>query len=193
MTDPTRAPRAEAAEVEGPASPRGLRARLRRFVEHDKVKAAYARLRGGELTPARAAASVFVGVLVGTTPLYGLHFLLVMGICVPLRLDTAVAYVASNVSLPIFAPFINIAEIELGAWLRTGALIHLDRRDFDTRSPFDLPRARPACCCQRAAATLAASLAHATAAAAAPGRAAEQPSEADDEREVAAGQELHRD
>ncbi len=165
MTDPTRAPRAEAAEVEGPASPRGLRARLRRFVEHDKVKAAYARLRGGELTPARAAASVFVGVLVGTTPLYGLHFLLVMGICVPLRLDTAVAYVASNVSLPIFAPFINIAEIQLGAWLRTGALIHLDRRDFDTRSPFDYARELflGTLVFSPAAATLAASLAYATA------------------------------
>ena len=120
---------------EGPR--RGVRARLRAFFQHEKVKAVYHRLRGGELTPWRTAASVFVGVLVGTTPLYGLHFVLVMALCVPLRLDTAVAYVASNVSLPIFAPFINIAEVQLGAWLRTGAFIHLDRKDFEARGPFD--------------------------------------------------------
>lgn len=117
--------------------PRGVRGRIKAFFQHEKVKAAWARLRGGELTPARAAASVFVGVLVGTTPLYGLHFILVMAICLPLRLDVAVAYVASNVSLPIFAPFINMSEIQLGAWLRTGDFIHLDKRDFASRSPFD--------------------------------------------------------
>lgn len=124
---------------EGEAAPgaRGVRARIKAFFQHEKVKAAWARLRGGELTPARAAASVFVGVLVGTTPLYGLHFILVMAICLPLRLDVAVAYVASNVSLPIFAPFINMSEIQLGALLRTGDFIHLDKRDFASRSPFD--------------------------------------------------------
>ncbi len=119
------------------SAPRGVRARARAFFQQEKVKAVYHRLRGGELTPWRAAASVFVGVLVGTTPLYGLHFILVMALCVPLRLDTAVAYVASNVSLPIFAPFINVAEVQLGAWLRTGAFIHLDREDFEARGPVD--------------------------------------------------------
>ena len=122
------------------APARGFRARFRAFVQHDKVKAAWARVRGGELTLGRAAASVAVGVLVGTTPLYGLHFFLVMGICLPLKLDAAIAYVASNVSLPIFAPFINITEIEVGAYLRTGSLIHLDRADFDARGPLDYAR-----------------------------------------------------
>lgn len=116
---------------------RGVGARVRAFFQHDKVKAAYQKLRGGELTPWRAAASVFVGVLVGTTPLYGLHLVLVMALCVPLRLDTAVAYLASNVSLPVFAPFINLAEVQLGAWLRTGAFVHLDRKDFEARGPLD--------------------------------------------------------
>ena len=54
--------------------------------------------------------------------------------------DAAIAYVASNVSLPIFAPFINITEIEVGAYLRTGSLIHLDRADFDARGPLDYAR-----------------------------------------------------
>jgi uncharacterized protein (DUF2062 family) len=129
-----------APEANAEVKPRGYRARAKALLQHEKVKAAWARLRGGELTPFRAAASVFVGVLVGTTPLYGLHFLLVMGICLPLRLDVAIAYVASNVSLPIFAPFINTAEVEIGAWLRTGKFIHFDRADFEARGPFDYAR-----------------------------------------------------
>jgi len=127
----------EPADLPPPEKPRGLKARVRAFLQHEKVKAAWARLRGGELTPGRAAASVFVGVLVGTTPLYGLHFFLVMGICIPLKLDCAIAYVASNVSLPIFAPFINMSEVEIGAFLRTGSFIHLEKTEFTSRSPFD--------------------------------------------------------
>jgi uncharacterized protein (DUF2062 family) len=137
-TDEGGAPETDATQAPAPA--RGAWARFRAFVQHDKVKAAWARVRGGELTPGRAAASVAVGVLVGTTPLYGLHFFLVMGICLPLKLDAAVAYVASNVSLPIFAPFINITEIQVGAYLRTGSLIHLERADFDARGPLDYAR-----------------------------------------------------
>ncbi len=111
--------------------------RIKELASKDKVRAAWKRLRGGELTPWRAAASVFVGVMVGTTPLYGLHFFLVAAICIPLRLDAALAYLAANVSLPVFAPFINISEIQLGAWLRTGHFIHLERSDFESRSPWD--------------------------------------------------------
>lgn len=129
-TEPTPAPPAT-------EKPKGFKARVRAFLQHEKVKAAWGRLRGGQLTPGRAAASVFVGVLVGTTPLYGLHFFLVMGICIPLKLDAALAYVASNVSLPIFAPFINMSEVELGAYMRTGSFIHLDKSEFTSRSPFD--------------------------------------------------------
>lgn len=144
MTAPPEAPPPEAppaatspAATPPEAAPRGLRARVRAFLQHEKVKAAWARIRGGELTPGRAAASVFVGVLVGATPLYGLHFFLVMGICIPLKLDAAIAYVASNVSLPIFAPFINMSEVEIGAFLRTGSFIHLEKSEFTSRSPFD--------------------------------------------------------
>ena len=133
-----RDPQAEVPTAE--KKPVGARARIAAFFQHEKVKAAWARLRGGELTPFRAAASVFVGVLVGTTPLYGLHFLLVVGICLPLKLDVPVAYVAANVSLPVFAPFINVSEVQIGAWLRTGAFIHFDKADFEARGPFDYLR-----------------------------------------------------
>ncbi len=68
-----------------------------------------------------------MGVAIGVTPLYGAHFLLVLAVCLPLRLDARIAYVAANVSLPFFAPFITLAEVQLGALARTGATLPIDR------------------------------------------------------------------
>jgi uncharacterized protein (DUF2062 family)/2-polyprenyl-3-methyl-5-hydroxy-6-metoxy-1,4-benzoquinol methylase len=86
---------------------------------------AWPRLRGGELTPLRAALSVAVGLAIGVTPLYGLHFFLVLGICLPLRLDVAVAYLAANISLPFVAPLLAFTEIQLGNVVLSGHLIPL--------------------------------------------------------------------
>ncbi|WP_394837801.1 DUF2062 domain-containing protein [Pendulispora rubella] len=95
----------------------------------ETFRAAWKRLRGGELTPARAAASVAVGLAIGVTPLYGAHFFLVVGVCVPLRLDVPVAYLAANISLPFIAPFLTFAEIEIGARLLDGAFLPLTSRE----------------------------------------------------------------
>jgi len=91
------------------------------------VRAAWARLRGGEVTAWRAAASVAVGVFIGVTPLWGTHVFLVLAVCLPLRLDARIAFVGSNVSLPFIAPFLTLAEIQLGALARTGATLPIDR------------------------------------------------------------------
>ena len=91
-----------------------------------RLREAWARLRGGELTPKRAASSVAVGLAIGVTPLWGAHWAMVLAVCVPLELDAAIAFLASNVSLPFIAPFLTFAEIEIGAWLRTGHALPLD-------------------------------------------------------------------
>ena len=86
----------------------------------ERIRDAWRRLRGGELTPARAGLSVAVGIAIGVMPLWGLHWLLVLAICLPLRLDAGVAYLAANVSLPFIAPFITTTEIAVGARLLEG-------------------------------------------------------------------------
>jgi uncharacterized protein (DUF2062 family)/SAM-dependent methyltransferase len=93
----------------------------------EKIREAWRRLRGGDLTPARAAASVAVGLAIGVTPLYGFHLPLVIAICLPLGLDTPIAYLAANISLPFIAPFLTMAEIEIGSKLLTGAWLTLTR------------------------------------------------------------------
>lgn len=91
------------------------------------------RLRGGGLTRARAAASVGVGLWVGCLPLYGLHFPLCLAITLPLSLDLVLAYLAANVSNPLFAPFLVYAEVQVGALLLDGHF-----------APFSLEHARAA-------------------------------------------------
>ncbi|MCA9597746.1 MAG: DUF2062 domain-containing protein [Myxococcales bacterium] len=83
----------------------------------------WTRLRGGELSPKRASASVAVGLFVGSLPLYGLHLPLCLLVCVPLRLDAVTAYLAANVSNPLFAPFLVTAEVEVGALVTSGGFV----------------------------------------------------------------------
>jgi uncharacterized protein (DUF2062 family) len=64
---------------------------------------------------------VAVGLAIGVTPLWGLHWLVLLAVCVPLRLDAGVAWIASNVSLPFLAPFLTFAEIQIGARVVRGA------------------------------------------------------------------------
>ncbi len=101
-----------------------LRAQIREWRKlglRQQFRAAWTRLRGGELTPVRAALSVAVGLFIGVTPLYGLHLLLVMAVCLPFRLDVPISYLAANISMPLISPFLALAEIEIGSMVRTGA------------------------------------------------------------------------
>ena len=91
-------------------------------------RAAWRRLRGGVLTPTRAALSVGVGLAIGVTPLYGFHLWIVLAVCLPLGLDAPIAYVAANISLPFIAPFLSLAEIEIGARILNGTWLALTRQ-----------------------------------------------------------------
>jgi len=91
-----------------------LRARVRA-----RAAAIWRLLRGAE-SPARLGVSVGIGLFIGTLPLYGLHLPLCLVICLPLRLDMPMAYLAANISNPLMAPFLVLAEVQLGALLLRG-------------------------------------------------------------------------
>jgi len=103
------------------STPSAKRSELR-----EKARLVWGRLRGGELSPLRAAASVAVGLAIGVTPLWGVHLPLVLAVCLPLRLDAPVAYLAANISIPLIAPFLTMAELEIGAFLLTGHAMSTD-------------------------------------------------------------------
>lgn len=99
----------------------------------DRALRVWQRLRGGELTPGRLAASVALGLFIGVQPAYGLHLVLCLALCLPLRLDFVTTYLAANVSIAPLAPFLLVLEVELGALVLTGRL-----------APFSLEAARQA-------------------------------------------------
>lgn len=77
-------------------------------------------LRGGRSSPQKLAWSVALGLFVGSLPLYGTHLPLCLAICLALRLDFLAAYLAANISNPLFAPFLLAAEVEIGSLLLSG-------------------------------------------------------------------------
>jgi len=88
------------------------------------------RLRGGELTPARLAASVALGLFIGILPLYGAHLPLCAFFALALRLDVFLTYVAANISVPPMIPFLLYGGLQLGAFVLTGSFRVLSSDDL---------------------------------------------------------------
>ncbi len=61
------------------------------------------------------AFSIALGVFIGFSPFWGFHTLLVISLSVLFKLNKVLAFVASNVSLPPFIPFIIAASLFLGS------------------------------------------------------------------------------
>lgn len=61
------------------------------------------------------AFSIALGVFIGFSPLWGFHTLLVISLAVLFKLNKVLAFIASNVSLPPFIPFIIVASLFLGS------------------------------------------------------------------------------
>ena len=92
----------------------------------EELRRALRELRGGRLSPARGAAAVALGLFIGCQPIFGCHFPVVVVLCLWLRLDALIAYVAANISNPFVAPALMTAEVEVGAFVRTGARPRFD-------------------------------------------------------------------
>jgi SAM-dependent methyltransferase len=69
---------------------------------------------------------VAIGLFVGCQPIFGCHLPVIVVVCLWLRLDALIAYVAANVSNPLMAPAILTAEVQLGALMRTGELLRFE-------------------------------------------------------------------
>ncbi len=92
----------------------------------EEVRRVWREMRGDAMSPGRGAAAVALGLFIGSQPIFGCHTPLVLVLCLYFRLDAAIAWVASNVSNPFFAPALLTAEVQVGAWVRTGAPLRLD-------------------------------------------------------------------
>ena len=64
--------------------------------------------------------SVFVGTLIGASPFFGLHVVLVLTVCFAFGLNKLAAWVATNISFPLISPLLIFSEIQLGQHVLTG-------------------------------------------------------------------------
>jgi SAM-dependent methyltransferase len=85
-------------------------------------------IRGGDLSPERIGASVALGAFIGCLPLFGLHLPIVLILCLRLRLDGALCYLAANISNPFLAPLLFTAEVQVGAFVLLGEVPPLSSR-----------------------------------------------------------------
>ena len=81
-------------------------------------------------SPGRLAAAVFIGAIVGASPLIGFHLPLCLLLAALLRLNTVAMYAAANISLPFFLPALAFACVQCGAWLRHGQFLSVSRNYF---------------------------------------------------------------
>src|SRR5207253_2547937 len=76
------------------------------------------------LRPSQIALALGIGVFVGCTPFFGLHTAIVAVIALVFRLNAAVLWLGSQISIPPLAPILAYTSIKVGegSWLK-GSLV----------------------------------------------------------------------
>lgn len=69
---------------------------------------------GSEDTPSKKGLSIALGVFIGVSPFWGFQTLIVIFLAIVLKLNKAIAFAFSNVSLPPFIPFILYGSSKMG-------------------------------------------------------------------------------
>ncbi|MFO0574604.1 MAG: DUF2062 domain-containing protein [Polyangia bacterium] len=81
-------------------------------------------------SPGRVAAALWLGFVIGCTPLFGLHFVVCAAAAGLLRLNLPLMYAAANISVPPMIPILGWLSVEIGSRLGSGQALHLGRGDF---------------------------------------------------------------
>lgn len=84
----------------------------------------------------REIAAMGVGAFIGCLPFYGFHLLLVIAVGHVLGLNRLKMYVAANISNPLFAPALILAEVQTGAWVRRQDLHDLTLESIRRTDPW---------------------------------------------------------
>ena len=63
----------------------------------------------------------------GIVPIIGVQMVVAAAVAHRLRLNMAIALLASNISIPPIAPFIHVGALLLGHWIFTGDVLEISR------------------------------------------------------------------
>ena len=85
-----------------------------------RLKRLLARLWQEHTSPARLGLAVGVGVLIGCSPFYGLHFWIGLAVAMILRMNKVAIFLGAQISIPPLAPLIVYACVQLGSLFLRG-------------------------------------------------------------------------
>src|SRR5256885_1056187 len=91
------------------------------------MRRAFTGLRTEGAGAARETAAIALGAFIGCLPVYGFHLLLCWVAGALFGLNRLKMYLAANISNPLVAPWLVVAEVQTGAWVRRGAFHPLSR------------------------------------------------------------------
>lgn len=90
---------------------------------------------GSDDSVEKKSLSIALGVLIGLSPLWGFHTVIVIFLAILFNLNKMIAFAFSNVSLPPFIPFIIFSGLKIGSWI-LGEHFVLSFREIDPRIEF---------------------------------------------------------
>ncbi|MCK0130973.1 DUF2062 domain-containing protein [Flavobacteriaceae bacterium F08102] len=65
-------------------------------------------------SPLKKSLSIAVGTFVGASPFWGFHTILAIGVAAVFKLNKVISYAFSNISFPIFVPFLVYGSLQIG-------------------------------------------------------------------------------
>ena len=87
--------------------------------------------------PGRLACAIGVGLFFGIAPIWGYQMIAAAAVAHWLRLNKAIALLASNISIPPVMPFILYGALALGHWLFTGEGLDFSWAEMTRARAFD--------------------------------------------------------
>lgn len=72
---------------------------------------------GSDDSSAKKALSIALGILIGLSPLWGFHTVIVLFLAIMFNLNKLIAFAFSNVSLPPFIPLVLFFSLKYGSWI----------------------------------------------------------------------------
>ena len=81
-------------------------------------------------SPSKKALSIALGVFIGTSPFWGFHGILALALAAVFKLNKAIAFAFSNISVPPMIPVIIYASFKLGNWVLGTEEMRFDMDDL---------------------------------------------------------------
>ena len=104
----------------------------RSSVRRSWLRRLYMTLRTEHRTPGKVAFAVGIGVFVGCSPVWGLHFALSVLLATIFRLNRVIVYAGANIGNPLTAAPLAFAELQIGHRILHGMWLSVTIADVET-------------------------------------------------------------